>query len=239
MQSRTTVHLALAFGALAGSALAAQNAPPQPPPPPLTLVVNIPAFRLDVVRDGEPVQSYGVAVGTPQYPTPRGEYAISTVTWNPWWIPPASEWARDYTVTPPGARNPMGRVKLQLAPSYLIHGTPLDQSIGSAGSHGCVRMHNSDVIALARLLQEASGIEMSDSSVTAQLAARRTHIVTLPTPIPVAIVYQTAEVRADTLLLHPDVYRLVPSRREEALAALAAPARGAASQACFAPLVSP
>ena len=116
----------------------------------------------------------------------------------------------------------MGQAKLPLAPSYLIHGTPLQHSIGSAASHGCVRMGNDDVVALARLLQDSSGTPMSDSIVAALLETRRTLTVALPIPIPVTIVYRTAETRSDTLLLHPDVYRLQPSRVNEALGTLAA-----------------
>ena len=126
--------------------------------------LNIPAFRLDVWRDSVRVESFGVAVGSRRYATPRGSFAITTVTWNPWWYPPPSEWAANDTVTPPGPANPMGRVKVQLATTYFIHGTPLEASIGSAASHGCIRMRNADAIAFARLLQESAGIAMSDSA---------------------------------------------------------------------------
>ena len=106
----------------------------------------------------------------------------------------------------------MGRVKLQFAPSYFVHGTPLDESIGQAASHGCVRMHNDDAIALARLIQDSSGVPLSDSALAAILATRRTHAVALPTPVPLEIVYRTAEVRHDSLALYPDVYRLDSAR---------------------------
>ena len=204
------------------SATAAQHAPETAPQPPLSLELNVPAFRIDVLRDTTRIRSFDVAVGTRQYPTPRGEFEISEIIWNPWWTPPPSEWAREDTITPPGRGNPMGRVKMQLAPSYLIHGTPLEQSIGSAGSHGCVRMRNADVVALARLLQEESGVPFSDSVVAVLLQRRTTRNVTLPSPLPVRIVYRTTEVRADTLLLHPDVYRLHASRVDEAMASLEA-----------------
>jgi murein L,D-transpeptidase YcbB/YkuD len=217
----TITTLAAATWSAAAAQQAVDTAPPAPRPP-LALELNIPAFRIDVLRDTARVRSFDVAVGTRQYPTPRGEFEISEIIWNPWWTPPPSEWAREDTVTPPGRGNPMGRVKMQLAPSYLIHGTPLEQSIGSAGSHGCVRMRNEDVVAFARLLQEASGVPFSDSVVAALLRRRTTRNVTLPVPLPVRIVYRTTEVQADSLLLHPDVYRLHASRVDEAMASLEA-----------------
>jgi lipoprotein-anchoring transpeptidase ErfK/SrfK len=99
---------------------------------PISLALNVPAFRLDVMEDGERTRSYAVAVGSIEYPTPRGQYAITRVEWNPWWIPPESDWARDEKPTPPGPANPMGRVKLHFRPTYYLHGTPSERSIGSA-----------------------------------------------------------------------------------------------------------
>ena len=187
---------------------------------PVRVEVNIPAFRLDVWRDSVRVESFGVAVGSRRYATPRGAFAITTVTWNPWWYPPPSEWAANDTVTPPGPANPMGRVKVQLAATYFIHGTPLEASIGSASSHGCLRMRNADAIAFARLLQESAGIAMSDSALERLLASRVTQTIVLPDSVPAELLYRTAEVFGDTLSLHPDVYGLRVDRAAEALAVL-------------------
>jgi murein L,D-transpeptidase YcbB/YkuD len=198
----------------------AQDTAVATPHAPIGVRLNVPAFRLDVFRDSTVVGSFQVAVGARQYPTPRGTFTISEIVWNPWWTPPPGEWAREDTVTPPGPTNPMGRVKLMVAPYYYIHGTPLEQSIGSAASHGCIRMRNDDVVALARLLQDSSGVPMPDSAVAALRRSRRTRVVTLPMPVPIEIAYRTAEVRMDSLWLYPDVYRLTASIANEALAAL-------------------
>ena len=173
----------------------------------LTLRINLPAYRLDVVLDSVPAWSYGVAVGTRRYRTPTGAYGVHRVVWNPWWIPPDSPWAQDDTVTPPGPANPMGRVKLLLGGPYYVHGTPFVTSIGRAASHGCVRMRDDDAIALAKLVQAWAGVAMTDSAVAAVLAdTATTHAVDLPVPVPLDIVYEIAEVRHDSLVLHPDVY---------------------------------
>ncbi|HSJ63011.1 MAG TPA: L,D-transpeptidase [Gemmatimonadaceae bacterium] len=213
----TAVAAGITVAALPGSPWPRASAARQYP---WRVELNIPAFRVDVLRDSVRIRSFGVAVGSRQFPTPRGSYTITEIVWNPWWYPPPSGWAKEDTVTPPGPRNPMGRVKLQLADVYYIHGTPLEQSIGSAASHGCIRMRNADAIALARLLQEGAGITMNDDEIERLIASRRTRIVPLADSVSIALVYRTAEVYAETLALHPDVYRLGVDRFAEAAAAL-------------------
>lgn len=63
--------------------------------PQMRIATNIPAYRLDVYVDDSLVRSMPVAPGMPGFRTPRGEFAISSVEWNPWWIPPDSPWALD------------------------------------------------------------------------------------------------------------------------------------------------
>src|SRR5690606_19936475 len=78
----------------------------------LRLVVNVPANRLYVYENRVRTREYAVSVGLKGYETPRGEYRIRDVIWNPWWHPPESNWARGRQAEPPGPSNPMGRVKL-------------------------------------------------------------------------------------------------------------------------------
>jgi hypothetical protein len=69
---------------------------------PLSVTLNIPAFRLDVLRNGRVTLSYTVAVGMRRYATPTGDFLISSLVWNPWWYPPDAPWAARDSVTPPG-----------------------------------------------------------------------------------------------------------------------------------------
>ncbi|HEX6909060.1 MAG TPA: L,D-transpeptidase [Longimicrobium sp.] len=198
---------------------------PHPLPPPdtsLSMVLNIPAFRLDV-RNGEGiVRSYTVAVGSRRYRTPTGQFGVSSVELNPWWHPPDSPWARDEKVTPPGPDNPMGPAKLNFHELYFLHGTPWERSLGSAASHGCVRMAPRDVRELARMVLAATRPDVSAAEVDAAEAdPRRTRRYALRRPVPLQVRYQTAEVRGDTLELHPDVYgRERTTLRARALEAL-------------------
>ena len=214
-----------------GAPLAATRVTPLPSVPPsgvttgdsLHLVLNIPAFRLDLFRDDVRLRSFAVAAGMPRFATPLGEFEIARIVWNPWWYPPESPWARRERVTPPGPENPMGRVKLLMRGPYYLHGTPWESSIGQAASHGCIRMRDADAIALARLLQRATGAAISEGAVDSLTSvARTTREVELPRAVPVRIEYTLVEVRDDSLLVHADVYgRAAGPMRALVLGALA------------------
>lgn len=175
-------------------------------PPSTHLLLNLPAYRLDVIVANRVVRTYSVSVGMRKYPTPTGSYSITEITWNPWWIPPPSDWAKKEKPTPPGPDNPMGKAKLLFSPYYYLHGTPFPNSVGRAASHGCVRLSNNDISDLASLLQSdthalsSTGPEIARSNATAR--------VVLPDPIPLDVVYQLIEVRDSVLFVHQDIYRL-------------------------------
>ncbi|MGA0122920.1 MAG: L,D-transpeptidase [Gaiellales bacterium] len=87
------------------------------------------------------VRQYRIAVGAPSYPTPSGTFEIVTMQRNPWWYPPASDWAKDEEPVPPGPSNPLGTRWMGLDRHDIgIHGTPDSGSIGGYASHGCIRM---------------------------------------------------------------------------------------------------
>ena len=174
----------------------------------VSLRLNIPAFRLDLLEGGVVTASYPVAVGAPRYRTPVGEFTLTHITWNPWWYPPPSEWARKDTVHPPGSKNPMGPVKLQFGGRYFLHGTPLESSIGKAASHGCVRMYDVDARALARAVNRLAGGGLGEDSLdTIEADSSRTVTVQLREEVPIALVYITVEVSHGRLYLHRDIYR--------------------------------
>jgi len=176
--------------------------------PPLALVVNIPAGRLDVLRDGEVVESFPVSVGTAKHPTLMGSYEVQKAVWNPWWHPPKSFWARNEKPTPPGPRNPMGRVKLFYEPLYFIHGTTEEGKLGRPASHGCVRMANDDVVALAMLLHEHTTPAIGRDRLEEIAAARtKTREIPFERTVPLWIDYELVEVAAGQIVVHPDVYR--------------------------------
>ena len=173
----------------------------------LRIDINIPENRLRLYDRDSLVKTYRISVGLPRHDTPDGEFAIATAEWNPWWRPPARDWARDDKVTPPGPNNPMGRVKLFFMPLYYIHGTPDADNIGQAASHGCVRMLNRDVIELAKTLHERAGGSIRGAAIDRVLARpSATTPARLAEPVPLTIRYAPIVVRDGELKIFPDVY---------------------------------
>jgi murein L,D-transpeptidase YcbB/YkuD len=173
----------------------------------LSLVVNAPANRLYVYRDGVKIRTYKVSIGKRGFETPPGQYRVDHVVWNPWWHPPASSWARDAKVTPPGPDNPMGRAKLFFGNLLYIHGTPHERQLGEPASHGCVRMANADVMELARLVHEY-GAPATATQIEALAAnPNMSRTVWLKTKVPLAINYDLVDVVDGKVEIYPDVYK--------------------------------
>ena len=87
------------------------------------------------------VRTYRIAVGAPSFPTPTGRFTIVDKQVNPWWYPPATDWAKGEEPVPPGPGNPLGTRWMGLDREDVgIHGTPDSGSIGGYASHGCIRM---------------------------------------------------------------------------------------------------
>ena len=112
-----------------------------------TILVRRTQRKLWLYDQGKLVKTYSVAVGTPGYPTPRGDWTIVQKRYRPTWANPGSDWAKNMPATiGPGPNNPLGTRALNLNVSGIrIHGTSKDYSIGTAASHGCMRMHMWDV----------------------------------------------------------------------------------------------
>jgi hypothetical protein len=196
----------------------------------LRLRLNVPAYRLEVVEQGSVTRTIPVAVGQPKYRTPIGHFRIDYAVWNPWWRPPPSDWARKERPQPPGWSNPVGRVKLHVTGLVFMHGTPLEQSLGSAASHACVRLANADAIELARLIHARAGPALPNALLDELVAdTSRTRTIVLSRAVPVDIDYALAEVQGEELVLYADVYRYagarVPDVESQAMRALRA-ARG-------------
>jgi murein L,D-transpeptidase YcbB/YkuD len=189
--------------------------------PDLKLVLNIPASRLDVYEHGQRTRTYAVSAGRRAFATPVGKYRISQITWNPWWHPPRSEWARHEKPTPPGPNNPMGRIKINFAELLYLHGTMYEDDLGGVASHGCVRMADGDLIELARIIHRYRTPRV-DADLLSQLEQSRAMTRDFHfKPVPLQVAYKLVEVRDGNLLIHPDVYRTRKGDlREDILATL-------------------
>jgi hypothetical protein len=113
-----------------------------------TIVVNLSDLRLHLYEGLREVKTYPVAAGSPEYPTPQGEWTIVEKVENPTWVNPAPDgWGASLPATiGAGPDNPLGTRALYLdAPGIRIHGTSASYSIGTYASHGCIRMFMDDV----------------------------------------------------------------------------------------------
>jgi lipoprotein-anchoring transpeptidase ErfK/SrfK len=109
------------------------------------IVIRRDSHRLALFNGESAWQTFGVATGSAQYPTPTGLWSIADMQRDPWWRPPPSDWAKGLKPIPPGPGNPLGTRWMGLsAPAVGIHATPDAASIGYSVSHGCIRMHQPD-----------------------------------------------------------------------------------------------
>jgi lipoprotein-anchoring transpeptidase ErfK/SrfK len=177
------------------------------------IVVNIPAFRMDVFADGALIKSYKVGIGYPQFPLPQGLRKAQIIIFNPTWTPPDSPWVDSMNVTPGevieagSKQNPLGPIKIPIGEPSLIHGGKPLAKIGTFASHGCVGMTNAQVKDFAKVLARASNTDLSDETMSAYLKKRtKTRVVKLGKLVPVELRYETIVVEDGKLHIYRDVY---------------------------------
>jgi lipoprotein-anchoring transpeptidase ErfK/SrfK len=117
---------------------------------PSYIVINRNGFELRLYQHLKLTHSYTIAVGQQGLETPAGLYAIQDKQVNPSWQVPNSSWAGSLAgrLIPPGPEDPLKARWMGFNGGAGIHGTEDTGSLGSAASHGCIRMSIDDVIAL-------------------------------------------------------------------------------------------
>ena len=118
------------------------------------IVIDLSARRLTVYRRGDRLGGFSVAVGTPALPTPTGHYYINE------------------KLRPPSPGGPYGVLAIGISafqprlPNWplggpvAIHGTNQPELIGQAVSHGCVRMHDKDVLKVSEWVPSGSPVDI-------------------------------------------------------------------------------
>lgn len=180
------------------------------------VVVNIPAYRMDVFQDGSLLKTYKVGIGYPEFPLPQGLRKAQTIIFNPTWTPPDSPWVEKMKNVTPGETvaagdkdNPLGPIKIPIGLPSLIHGGKSPAKIGKFASHGCVGLTNPQIKDFAALLAKASNTaDISDKSITTYLEDKeRTQTVKLNQTVPVELRYETIVLEDDGKLhIYKDVY---------------------------------
>lgn len=114
---------------------------------PSYLTLDRGTFTLRLWKNLKLAKTYTVAVGQEGLETPEGLYEIQEKEENPTWHVPESDWAGSLAGQdiPPGPSNPIKARWMGIFEGAGIHGTEETESLGSAASHGCVRMSIPDV----------------------------------------------------------------------------------------------
>lgn len=104
------------------------------------------------------IAQFTATMGSSRDPLPIGTWTIKGTAYNPpFHYNPELFWdvsdSKDKLTLPPGPNSPVGVVWIDLSKEhYGIHGTPEPQTIGTAESHGCIRLTNWDAARLAQMV---------------------------------------------------------------------------------------
>jgi L,D-transpeptidase catalytic domain/Putative peptidoglycan binding domain len=114
---------------------------------PAFILIDRSHFTLRLFRHLRFYKAYRIAVGQQGLETPAGQYQINDRQINPSWHVPNSPWAGELAgrVIPPGPDDPIKARWLGFYNGAGIHGTDDIGSLGTAASHGCIRMSIPDV----------------------------------------------------------------------------------------------
>ena len=129
---------------------------------PILLLVSFPTLAAEIDIDSHnhnltyhndfgSTENYEIAVGR-RGTNVHGVFVVERKALHPSWTPtPNMLKGRTAYTVPPGKNNPLGIAKLYLSgpEKYIgIHGTNDERSIGKDVSHGCFRLHKSDILKL-------------------------------------------------------------------------------------------
>ena len=197
------------------------------PQPASRIDVNIASAELTYFRDGEPETHMLAVSGKLGDETPMVSSAIDSIVLNPPWYVPDDiarreivpkgaaymlarhfAWHGGRLIQQPGPRAALGRVKFDFPNPYAVylHDTPSKASFGLAqrtASHGCVRLQHPVELAELVAAQEPG---LSAERIDKALASGRTVRLRLGRPLPVRLLYLTAEPKDDGVAYLPDVY---------------------------------
>jgi lipoprotein-anchoring transpeptidase ErfK/SrfK len=178
------------------------------------IVVNVPAYRMDLYQDGKLIKTYKVGIGYPEFPLPTGLRKADSVIFNPTWTPPDEPWVEAANKVKPGEKipagsklNPLGPAKIPIGLPSLIHGGKAPSKIGTFASHGCVGLTTPQLNEFLPLLTGLTGSPITQEDVANyEKDKTETKSVKLTQPVPVELRYETIVVEDGKLHIYRDVY---------------------------------
>jgi lipoprotein-anchoring transpeptidase ErfK/SrfK len=121
------------------------------------LLLNLKKRRVFVYQGQKIIASYPVAIGRRGWETPTGEFRVIQMVREPVWEHPFTG-----QLVPSGKNNPLGARWIGFwtdGQNFVgFHGTPQENLVGQAVSHGCVRMRNRDIKALFEKVQIGTSV---------------------------------------------------------------------------------
>lgn len=188
------------------------SAKPNQVPTDTRVVVNAPAYRMDIFVDGQLKKSYEVGIGYPEFPLPTGLRKAKEIIFNPTWTPPDEPWVEGKvqpgkTVEAGSKLNPLGPIKIPIGLPSLIHGAKDPSRLGTFASHGCVGLTNDGIRDFAMELSAIAGQPISMQQIQAyRRNDTETENVKLQNPVSVELRYETIVVEDGKLKIYRDVY---------------------------------
>ncbi|YCM46749.1 L,D-transpeptidase family protein [Verrucomicrobiaceae bacterium 227] len=124
------------------------------------VIVNLQQKNLQVLDQGRTIAAFPITPGSPQHPAPAGLWrVVGSVPW-PWYrhdegVLSRGERTDEFYNLPPGPNSPVGILWAGLnRPGVGIHGSPVPETIGRTGSHGCIRLTNWDAAIFHTLISK-------------------------------------------------------------------------------------
>lgn len=139
-------------------------APPESTAASRRVIVDLQQKFLQVLENGRTIAAFPITPGSSEHPAPVGEWrVVGSVPW-PWYrhdegVLSRGERTDSFYNLPPGPNSPVGILWAGLnRPGVGIHGTPVPDTIGRAGSHGCIRLSNWDAAMFHTLVAKGTPV---------------------------------------------------------------------------------
>ncbi len=178
------------------------------------IVVNAPAYRMDLFENGKLVRTYKIGIGYPEFPVPTGMRTAERILFNPTWTPPDEPWVEGSgkakvgkTVPAGSSLNPLGIAKIPIGLPSLIHAGKSEAQLGGFASHGCVGLTNAQMREFSTELARMGGAELTRAKVQEfAKTPKQTRDVPLALPVPIELRYETIVVQNGSVHVFRDVY---------------------------------
>ena len=132
--------------------------PPNPAFANRRIIIDTVERTLEIREKNTLIYEFPITPGSTKLPAPKGMWKILGIATLPWFrhdegVLNHGIRTNDYFNLPPGPNNPVGILWMGLnKPGIGIHGTNNPETIGRAGSHGCIRTANWDAAKIKDLV---------------------------------------------------------------------------------------